>query len=65
MKLEKCTDRPSCKNETEINDFIDKNGQIQIYMNQVNYQTENYSNKVLDKYMIDRNFVIKGTDNIL
>ena len=32
-------------------------------MNQVDFQTENYTSKVLDEYMIDRNFPIKSTDN--
>ena len=28
IKLVRCTNRPTCKNETEINDFIDKHGAI-------------------------------------
>ena len=43
IRLVKCTNRPTCKNETEINDFIDKNGAIQMYSNKVGYQTEIYS----------------------
>ena len=26
--LKRCTNKPSCKNETEINEFIDRNGQL-------------------------------------
>ena len=37
LAVERCLDRPTCKNETEINEFLDKNGQVIIYMNEVNY----------------------------
>ena len=43
IKLVRCTNRSSCKTETEINDFIDKNGQILVSYNKVNYQTEIYT----------------------
>ena len=47
IKLVRCTNKTSCKNETEINDFIDENGQILMYTNKVNYQTEIYTEQVL------------------
>ena len=65
IRLKRCTNKPTCKNETEINDFIDKNGQVQLYFNQVSYQNEIYSDKVLDRYFINKNYPIKGTDNWL
>ena len=34
-----------------------------MYYNQVNYQTENYSDKVLDRHMYDRAWPVKSTDN--
>ena len=51
IKLVRCTNRSSCKNETEINDFIDKNGAIQMYSNKVEYQTEIYTDQVLKKFV--------------
>ena len=61
--LRRCTDKPSCKNETEIDDFIDKHGSLQLYFNNVNYQTEKYSEEVLDKYLTYLNWPIRSTDN--
>ena len=37
LALERCWDRPTCKNETEINEFLDNYGQLLLYMNEVNY----------------------------
>ena len=37
IKLVRCINKSTCKNETEINDFIDKNGQILVSYNKVNY----------------------------
>ena len=47
IKLVRCTDMISCKNETEINDFIDENGNIMMYTNTVNYNTEIYTDLTL------------------
>ena len=37
LAMERCFDLPTCKNETEINEFLDKNGHVVIYMNQIDY----------------------------
>ena len=34
-----------------------------LYINKVNYQTEEYTGQVLDKYMTYSNWPIKSTDN--
>ena len=61
--LRRCTNKPSCKNETEINEFIDKHGHLMLFFNNVVYQTEEYSEDVLDKYMTFSNWPIKGTED--
>ena len=34
-----------------------------MYFNQVNYRSEIYNEQVLDKYIINKNFPVKKTDN--
>ena len=63
IRLKRCTNKPTCKNETEINDFIDNHGQFQIFYNRVSYQTENYSPQVLEKFLFNKNWPIRSTDN--
>ena len=50
VRLVRCRDRPTCRNDSEIDEFINKNGHIMILQNKIDYQREVYSEKVLDKY---------------
>ena len=45
--LLRCHNKTSCKNETEINDFLDKNGHLVYFLNGVDYKTEVYSEQVI------------------
>ena len=49
IRLKRYTNKPTCKNETEINDFIDENGQIFMFTNKVMYSSEIYTEEVLLK----------------
>ena len=40
-------DRSTCKNETEIDDFIDKNGHMFFIANEQIYNKEDYSDDVV------------------
>ena len=63
IRLVRCHNKTSCKNETEINDFLDKNGQLVYYFNGVNYQTEIYSEQVIQKFIDSYSWAVKSTDN--
>ena len=49
IRLVRCRDRETCKNDTEIDEFIDNNGQVVYISNQQKYQREVYSGEVIEK----------------
>ena len=50
VRLTRCRGRSTCKTDSEIDKFIDTNGHVLVISNQIDYQRENYSNDVLEKY---------------
>ena len=50
MRLARCKNKSTCKNDTEIDDFIAKNNNFVMIKNEQAYLREDYSDDVVLKY---------------